>query len=101
MQIINKTAVEQIEALKSRQVSAVDLLEATIEQSEKFNPYLNPFALKLYQRARQVAQEADRKLENGEAGPLCGLPVTIKDSQFLAGYPSTNGSKTLSQIIPT
>ena len=101
MQIINKTAVQQIAALKSRQISAVDLLETVIEQSEKFSPVLNPFALKLYQRARQVAQDADRKLDNGDAGPLCGLPVTIKDSQFLAGYPCTNGSRTLSQFIPT
>ena len=101
MQIINKTAVQQIAALKSRQISAVDLLETVIEQSEKFSPVLNPFALKLYQRARQVAQDADRKLDNGGAGPLCGLPVTIKDSQFLAGYPCTNGSRTLSQFIPT
>lgn len=100
MQTITKTALQQIDALKKRRVSAVDLLEATIEQSEKFGPYLNPFALKLYQRARQLAQDADRKLESGEAGPLCGLPVTIKDSQFLAGYPCTNGSKALSQFIP-
>ncbi len=100
MPSITKTAAQQINALRSREISAVDLLEATITRSEKFDPYLNPFALKLYQRARQVAQEADRQLDSGSAGPLCGLPVTIKDSQFLAGYPCTNGSKTLSQFIP-
>lgn len=100
MQIITKTAVQQINALRNREVSAVDLLEATISQSEKFGPYLNPFALKLYQRARQVAQEADSQLQGDNPGPLCGLPLTIKDSQFLAGYPCTNGSKTLSEFIP-
>lgn len=98
---ITKTAVQQIDALKRGEISAVDLLEATIAQAEKFGPYLNPFALKLYERARHVAQEADKQLQSGNAGPLCGLPVTIKDSQFLAGYPCTNGSKTLSQFIPT
>ncbi len=100
MPTITKTAIQQIKALRDREISAVDLLEATIARSEEFGHYLNPFALKLYQRARQVAQEADRQLESGGAGPLCGLPVTIKDSQFLAGYPCTNGSKTLSEFIP-
>jgi Asp-tRNA(Asn)/Glu-tRNA(Gln) amidotransferase A subunit family amidase len=100
MPIITKTAIQQLDALKKRRISAVDLLEAIIEQSEKFGPILNPFALKLYQRARQVAQEADRKLTEGRGGPLCGLPITIKESQFLAGYPCTNGSKTLAEFIP-
>lgn len=101
MQIIKETAIKQIHALRNRETSAVELLEAVIAQSEKFGPLLNPFALKLYQRARQVAREADRQLAEGKGGPLCGLPVTIKDSQFLAGYPCTNGSKTLAQFIPT
>ena len=98
---ITKTAIQQLDALKRQGVSAVELLEQTIEQAEKFGPYLNPFSLKLYERARHVAQEADKQLQSGDAGPLCGLPITIKDSQFLAGYPCTNGSKTLSQFIPT
>ena len=35
-----------------------------------------------------------------ELGRLCGLPITIKDSQFLAGYPCANGSRTLRDFIP-
>ena len=101
VQIINKTASEQLKALRARKVSAVDLLEATIERSEALIPHLNPFALTLYARARQSAQEADRKLAEGTGGKLCGLPVTIKDSQFLAGYPCANGSHILKDFIPS
>ncbi len=54
----------------------------------------------MYGRARQSAQEADRKLAAGKGGRLCGLPITIKDSQFLAGYPCANGSHLLSDFIP-
>ena len=100
MSIITKTAIRQLDALQRREVSAVDLLEETIARSEKFGPVLNPFALKLYERARQLAREADKQLGSGDGGPLCGLPVTIKDSQFLAGYPCTNGYKALSRFIP-
>ena len=100
MQYITKTAIQQIDALKAGEISATDLLEQTIEHAEKLDPYINPFAQKLYNRARQVAGEADKKLKKGNGGPLCGLPITIKDSQFLAGYPCANGSKTLQHFIP-
>lgn len=99
--MIAKTALQQIEALRSGKISAIALLEKTIEQAEKVDAQINPFALKLYSRARQMAGEADKLLKLGTGGPLCGLPITIKDSQFLAGYPCANGSKTLSQFIPT
>jgi Asp-tRNA(Asn)/Glu-tRNA(Gln) amidotransferase A subunit family amidase len=99
--MITKTAVQQIEALKSGEITAIALLEQTIEQAEKVDAQINPFALKLYSRARQVAGEADKQLKSGTGGPLCGLPITIKDSQFLAGYPCTNGSKTLRNFIPS
>ncbi len=94
------TATEQLKSLASGQVSAVDLLEQTIDRAEAIAPVLNPFALKLYSRARQAAEEADKKRAAGKPGRLCGLPVTIKDSQFLAGYPCANGSQLLSDFVP-
>jgi len=100
LQYITKTAIQQIDALKAGEISATELLEETIAHAEKVDPYLNPFAQKLYNRARQLASEADKKLKKGNAGLLCGLPITIKDSQFLAGYPCANGSKTLSEFVP-
>ncbi len=100
MHYIKKTAIQQIDALNAGEVSASDLLEQTIAHAEKVDPYLNPFAQKLYNRARQLVSEADKKLKKGSAGPLCGLPITIKDSQFLAGYPCTNGSKLLRDFVP-
>ena len=101
MQILNLTATEQLIALKSGEISAVDLLEKTIERAETLRHVLNPFALTLYDRARVAAREADKKLAEGAGGRLCGLPVTIKDSQFLAGYRCANGSRTLKDFIPT
>jgi len=100
MQYITKTAIQQIDALKAGKISASELLEQTIAHAEKIDPYLNPFAQKLYNRARQLASEADKKLKKGNAGILGGLPITIKDSQFLAGYPCANGSRTLSNFVP-
>jgi len=98
---LKTTATEQLAALRTGQTSAVELLEHTIERADELIPRLNPFALTLYSRARQAAQEADKKLAAGKGGLLCGLPITIKDSQFLAGYPCANGSQILRDFIPT
>lgn len=95
------TVAQQLEALKKGQINAVELLEKTISRAEEVAPLLNPIALKLYSRARQAAQEADKKRASGKGGRLCGLPITIKDSQFLAGYPCANGSQVLSDFVPT
>jgi Asp-tRNA(Asn)/Glu-tRNA(Gln) amidotransferase A subunit family amidase len=95
------TAAQQLEALAKGQIDAVELLEQTINRAEEVAPLLNPIALKLYSRARQAALEADKKRASGKGGRLCGLPITIKDSQFLAGYPCANGSQALSDFVPT
>lgn len=101
MQENSLTAAQQLKTLASGKITAVELLELTIDRAEKLGPVLNPIALKLYARARQAATEADRKRSAGKAGRLCGLPITIKDSQFLAGYPCANGSHLLQDFVPT
>ncbi|HUV23673.1 MAG TPA: amidase [Gammaproteobacteria bacterium] len=101
MQHFSLTATQQLQALAAGKITAVELLEQTISQAEEVAPILNPIALKLYGRARQAAQEADKKRASGKFGRLCGLPITIKDSQFLAGYPCANGALVLSDFVPT
>lgn len=101
MQEHSLTAIEQLKALAQGKIDAVELLEQTITQAEAIGPLLNPIALKLYGRARQAAREADELRASGKGGRLCGLPITIKDSQFLAGYPCANGSQILSDFVPT
>ena len=101
MQHISLTAIQQLQALAAGEITSVELLEQTISRAEEVAPILNPIALKLYGRARQAAQEADKARASGKFGRLCGLPVTIKDSQFLAGYPCANGALVLSDFVPT
>ena len=100
MNIIGKSAVELIKDLREGHISALELLEETIYHSERVSEAFNPFAVKLYDRARQAARAADELLAQGLGGALCGLPVTIKDSQWLAGVPCANGSHTLSDFVP-
>ncbi len=101
MNWVHRTAIEQRAALDRGEISSLELLDATIAHLEKLAPYLNPIAVRLYDRARQAALAADKKLARRKGGPLCGIPVTIKDSQWIAGVPCTNGSLTLQDFIPT
>ena len=100
MSWIHKPANEQRAALARGEISSLGLLEETISHTEKLIPYINPIALRLYDRARDAAMAADKKLARRKGGPLCGLPITIKDSQWLAGYPCANGSTTLQNFVP-
>ncbi len=100
MNWVHKTAVEQRAALERGEISSLELLETTIEHTEKLIPYINPIARRLYDRARQFALAADKKLARKKGGPLCGIPITIKDSQWLAGVPCPNGSVTLKDFVP-
>jgi len=100
MSWVHKTAVEQRAALGRGEISSLELLQATIAHLEDLAPYLNPIAVRLYDRARASALAADKKLARRKGGPLCGIPVTIKDSQWMAGVPCTNGSLTLQNFVP-
>ena len=78
----------------------MELVEASIAQCEQLEPHLNALALTVFDRARESAHAADKALARRKGGDLCGIPVTIKDSQWLAGFPCANGSLTLQDFIP-
>lgn len=100
MNFANKTAIELIADLRDHNISATELLEQTIAHAEHIAESYNPFSIKLYDRARKAAAAADLLLAEGLGGPLCGLPITIKESQWLAGVPATNASRTQKNVIP-
>ena len=89
-EVVLKSAVQQLELLRSGQISIGELAEAHIERIERLEPRLNVFADFDAERVRDEA----RRLEaaKGERGPLHGLPVTIKSSIATAGLKCEIGS---------
>jgi amidase len=85
------TATEMVAALRSRQISAAELLELHLERIERLNAPINAVVIKDYERARQAAAAADAARARGEDGPLLGLPLTIKDAIDVAGLPTACG----------
>ncbi len=100
MNILKNSAVSLVSELRHGRISATQLLEITIKQAERIANNVNPFAVHLHEQARVAAKNADEQIAAGSGGPLCGLPITIKDSQWMAGIPCANGSGTQKDFIP-
>ncbi len=100
MSWVHQSAIKQRAALDRGEISSLGLLEETIHHTEQLSPYINPVAVGLYDRARAAAIAADRRLARGKRSPLCGIPITIKDSQWLRGVPCANGSSSLADFVP-
>jgi Asp-tRNA(Asn)/Glu-tRNA(Gln) amidotransferase A subunit family amidase len=100
MDVCSLSALELSAALRSRELSAADALETVLDRADRIDGPLNPFAVRLDDRARRAAAAADAALARGDGGPLCGVPVTIKDSHWLAGVTSAVGSHALADFVP-
>jgi amidase len=84
------SAVRQLELLRNREVSVLELANAHIRQVERLNPKLNAFADFDAERVRAQAWRMDES--KAPCGPLHGLPVTVKSSIATAGYRCEIGS---------
>jgi Asp-tRNA(Asn)/Glu-tRNA(Gln) amidotransferase A subunit family amidase len=101
MNVCAAPAIELAGALRRRELSAVELLEAVLARCDAAGPAINPFSVRLDDRARASAAAADVRLAAGSGRPLEGIPVTVKDSQWMAGIESAQGSLALAGHVPT
>lgn len=87
-------ATELAAAIRSRDVSPVDIVEAVLARIESLNEQVNAFITVDADGALESARAAEAAVMAGEAlGPLHGLPVSIKDLEPVAGLRCTYGSK--------
>jgi amidase len=88
-------ARELAAAIRTRELSAVEILDHHLDRIEAVDPALNAIIM-LADRdgLRAQAEQADRAVAAGEAtGPLHGLPVAVKDLMDVRGMPTTHGSR--------
>ncbi|RQS67505.1 amidase [Burkholderia sp. Bp8963] len=86
------SAVEMVERVVRRDVSSTELTRSCLQRLEQVNPAINAIVDVLADSALREAEEADAALARGEpAGPLHGVPVTVKINVDTAGCATTNG----------
>ena len=88
-------------AIRAREVSAREVLEAHLARIEQVNGGLNAVVQLCAERARAEAEAADAAVRRGgELGPLHGVPITLKDSHDTAGVVSSGGTLGRRNFVP-
>ena len=89
--------------IRSREVSAREVMSAFLAQIARLNPPLNAIVAKLDDHAcLALADAADRELSSGRpTGVLHGLPIAFKDLEAAVGFPFTKGSPIYKDLRPT
>ena len=93
------TLAEARDALKAKRLSARELTQAHLDAMGKAR-VLNAYLLETPDRALAMADASDQKLAAGEARPLEGIPLGIKDLFCTDGVTTTAGSKILETFTP-
>jgi aspartyl-tRNA(Asn)/glutamyl-tRNA(Gln) amidotransferase subunit A len=93
------TLAEACSALRQKKCSAVELAQAHIRAIEKARA-LNAFIIETPEKALAMARQSDARIARGEAGPLEGIPLGIKDLYCTEGVQTTAGSHILEGFVP-
>ncbi|MET0366852.1 MAG: amidase, partial [Methylobacterium sp.] len=93
------TLAEARDALKAKTLSARELTSAHLDAMAKARA-LNAYLLETPDRALAMADASDAKIAAGEARPLEGIPLGIKDLFCTEGVETTAGSKILKGFQP-
>ena len=95
-------AVDLARMIRTRELSAAELLAAVLARIEKVNPLINAIVTLAAEQAADTAAELDTLAARGEfRGPLHGLPIAVKDLAETAGIRTTFGSPIFASYVPS
>ena len=94
------TVTEAQRLLQRGEISSVELTRACLDRANSVEDRVRSFLALTTDLALAQAAEADRRLANGNAGPLTGVPVQVKDVMCTRGVPTTCASLMLEKFVP-
>jgi aspartyl-tRNA(Asn)/glutamyl-tRNA(Gln) amidotransferase subunit A len=100
MKLYSLTIHEARTLLSRGSISAVELTEAVLERILEVDNSIRAYLTLTPEEALEQARCADARLAGGDAAPLLGIPLAIKDVLCTAGIPTTAGSRILEDFIP-
>lgn len=97
------SATEALAAFRARTLSPVELMQAVITRTERYDPKIRAFSHTFFDKALDAARKAEARYAktDGRLRPLEGLPLAIKDEMSEAGKPITMGSAIFRDRIGT
>jgi Asp-tRNA(Asn)/Glu-tRNA(Gln) amidotransferase A subunit family amidase len=103
--IVYSSLIEMAEGVRAKKLSPVELVDAHLSRIRELNPKLNAFVTVDGERARVQAKSAEGSLissaSSKSAGPLHGVPISIKSSIDVAGLPCECGSVLRKGNVPS
>jgi aspartyl-tRNA(Asn)/glutamyl-tRNA(Gln) amidotransferase subunit A len=93
------TLAEARDGLRGKKFSAREIADAHVIAVEAARS-LNAYVLETPERAREMAAASDKRIASGNAGPLEGIPLGVKDLFCTNGVRTTACSKILGNFIP-
>ena len=96
---LNLTATQARAALQKKEISATELTHAYIAAAEATKA-LNNYVCMTADKALEMAVNSDRRIADGSAGPLEGLPIGVKDLFCTQGVETTACSAILKGFVP-
>lgn len=94
-------ATELVERYRAKALSPVEVTRAVLERIEALNPEINAYCLVDSAGALAAARAAEsRWMKGAPAGPVDGVPASIKDLVLTRGWPTLRGSKTVDPAGP-
>lgn len=98
-QLTDLTIAKALAALKKKEFTATELTQAHIAASER-QRRLNCYITETFDHARAQARASDERYARGQALPLDGIPVAMKDLFCTEGIQTTAASKILKGFKP-
>ena len=101
MDFYQMTAHRLGELLRRKEITSQEITRSVFDRIAKVEDRIHAYITLLPDLALKQAEEADARIQKGEAEPLTGIPVAIKDLICTQGIRTTCGSHILDNFVPT
>ncbi|MCM2256138.1 MAG: amidase family protein, partial [Vicinamibacteria bacterium] len=94
-----QTAAGLAARVRARELSAEESVRGYLERVTATDGRVHAFLRVREEAALAAARDVDTRVARGEALPLAGVPVAIKDVMHVEGEPTTCGSRILEGYV--
>jgi aspartyl-tRNA(Asn)/glutamyl-tRNA(Gln) amidotransferase subunit A len=94
------TAAQLAKLLREKKVTSVGITQSVLGRIEAVEDKVHAYISVMAETALNMAKEADDRLAAGDARPLTGIPIAVKDNMCMRGERTTCGSRILGNFVP-
>ncbi|MFB3738078.1 MAG: Asp-tRNA(Asn)/Glu-tRNA(Gln) amidotransferase subunit GatA [Candidatus Velamenicoccus archaeovorus] len=98
--LCDRPATELAERIRAGEIAPADVTESCLSRIEELDERLHAFLLPTPEAARETAAAAAERVGAGDAPPVAGIPVALKDVLSTRGIRTTCGSRILETYVP-